>query len=198
MLLSNYAPLRAVDLPLPRDRQFYMHTFELANPSVPKGFEDYLEPVRQLVRASGATLGVAHLTIDEKIVKAGMSQRRPKPHVDGCFIPQAMVWGHEPSPVPGWAHYCNSIAGKTFARMPVIVAASAAGCRAWRGIFDGMPKPDGDLSHISDQLGRGEVLTPNYGYILSPDCVHESMPFDADTPRTFIRIALPNDFAYDF
>lgn len=77
----------------------------------------------------------------------------------------------------------------------MIVAASVPGCRAWRGIFNGRPAKDGDLSHISDQLGDGEVLPANVGYLLSPDCIHESMTFDQRVARTFIRIALPVSFA---
>ena len=136
-----------------------------------------------------ATTGVAHMTVDEKMVQPGMSQRRPKPHVDGCFMPQTMSW----NPVPGWLHNCNNI---PVSRMPIIVAASVPGCRAWRGQFDGQPASDGDLSHIMDQLDDGEVFPANKGFLLSPDCVHESMIFDQLVKRTFLRIALPVDFKF--
>jgi hypothetical protein len=55
-------------------------------------------------------------------------------------------------------------------------------------------KEDGDLSHLV--LGEGEILPANVGYLLSPDCVHESMILGADTKRTFLRIALPVDFEF--
>jgi len=80
--------------------------------------------------------------------------------------------------------------------MAVIVVASAVGCRAWRGVFDGRPAPDGDLSHIADQLGNGEILPANTGYLLSPDCVHESMILENPTQRTLLRIALPVEFQF--
>jgi hypothetical protein len=187
MLNSDYWALCAVSLPY-AGRQKYMHTFDLAAPVMAAGFEDYLEPVVALCRAAGATHGEAHMTVDEKIVAAGMSQRRPRPHVDGCFIPSLHRWGGGGG---GWLHYCNDVGSSAVGRMPVIVAASVSGCRAWRGKFDGRPAADGDLSHIADQLGDGEVLPPNVGYLLSPDCVHESMIFDRPTQRTFLRIALP-------
>jgi hypothetical protein len=187
MLHSDYRPLVKVSLPYAA-RQKYMHSFDLSNPTMAEGFEDYLAPITALCTAAGATDGIAHMTVDEKIVQAGMSQRRPKPHVDGCFIPKAMAWGHGG---PAWAHYCNNIPGAPIARMSVIVVSSVAGCKAWRGVFDGEPKNDGDLSHIADQLGEGEVLPPNVGYLLSPDCIHESMIFENETQRTFLRIALP-------
>lgn len=183
MLNSDYRPLYKVQLPY-AGRQHYMHTFDLANPVMADGYEDYLAPVVALCAAAGISHGIAHMTVDEKIVERGMSQRRPKPHVDGCFIPEQMYWGHD----PGWLHYCNHI---PISRMPVIVAASVAGCRTWRGVFDGQPSSCGDLSHIRDQLGDGEMLPANIGYLLSPDCVHESMVFDRPTKRTFLRIALP-------
>jgi len=188
MLNSDYRKLCPVDLPY-AGRQKYMHSFDLRLPVMAVGFEDYLEPVVALCAAAGATTGLAHMTVDEKIVVAGMSQRRPKPHVDGCFIPARASWGHDGN--SGWAHGCNNIPLEDFKRMPVIVAASAVGCRAWRGIFDAQPASDGDLSHLS--LGDGEVLPANVGYLLSADCVHESMIHVVDTRRTFLRIALPVD-----
>lgn len=189
ILRSKYHPLVSVVLPPYQGRQMRYHTFDLSNPQMPPGYEDFLEPVIALIAAAGAHKGEAHLTVDEKIIKAGNSQRRPKPHVDGCFrvTPQGAHWGGG----GGWLHYCNDVGATQVGRMPVIVAASVPGCRAWQGTFLGRPGADGDLSHIADQLGAGEVLPANVGYLLSPDCVHESMTFDQDTERTFIRIALP-------
>lgn len=196
MLTSDYTKLCQVELPYEASlhapylgRQLYMHAFDLAAPVMAEGYDDYQAVVAKLCHAAGATEGTAYLTVDESIVRAGMSQRRPKPHVDGCFMPTRMDWSHEPG--PGWLHYCNNVGGAAIRRMPVIVAASVSGCRAWRGVFDGHPKSDGDLSHIADQLDDGEVLPANVGYLLSPDCVHESMIFDRSTQRTFLRIALP-------
>lgn len=186
MLHSDYQPLCQVRLPY-LGRQKYMHGFDLSNPVMAEGFEDYLEPVMALCRSAGADTGTAYMTVDEKIVQAGMSQRKPRPHVDGCFMPEKMSWQHGPA----WAHYCNNV---PIPRMPIIVAASVAGCKAWRGQFDAQPESDGNLSHISDMLGVGEVLPPNVGYLLSPDCVHESMIFDHTTERTFLRITLPVGF----
>jgi hypothetical protein len=185
MLNSDYRELCAVTLPY-ADRQKYMHTFDLARPAMPGGFEDYLDPVSALCDAAGAKVGVAHMTVDEKVVFSGMSQRRPKPHVDGCFMQGHARWGH---PDPGWSHTCNNVPLKEFGRMPVIVASSVVGCRAWRGQFDAQPGSDGDLSDLD--LCGGEILRPNIGYLFSPDCVHESMIQPISVRRTFLRIALP-------
>lgn len=192
MLISNYKPLCKVSLPY-QGRQKYMHNFDIASPIMAKGYEDYLEPVMQLCRAAGAVSGLAHMTVDEKIIQAGMSQRRPKPHVDGCFMPKMMSWGHGGS--GGWAHSCNNISLDKFRRMPIIVAASVVGCRAWRGVFEGEPTSVGDCSHI--RLGVGDVFPANVGYLLSPDCIHESMIQEKTVARTFLRIALPVEFSYE-
>jgi hypothetical protein len=189
MLNSHYRSLCPVALPY-QGRRRYMHSFDLARPVMAPGFDDYLDVVMSLCRAAKAFVGTAHMTVDEKLITAGMSQRRPKPHVDGCFVPAVNRWGHGPDG-PAWLHYCNDVGAGPVQRMPVIVAASVPGCRAWSGIFDGQPKSDGDLSHIADQLGEGEVLPANVGYLLSADCVHESMVFERPTQRTFLRIALP-------
>jgi hypothetical protein len=189
MLNSNYRELCPVTLPY-AERQKYMHTFDLAAPVMAVGFEDYMEPVVALCSAAGATNGIAHMTVDEKLVVAGMSQRRPKPHVDGCFMPAAGGWDQ----TPGWAHGCNNIPLNDFKRMAVIVASSVVGCRAWRGLFDGQPASDGDLSHLV--LGDGEVLPANIGYLLSADCVHESMIQPVTVRRTFLRIALPVELSF--
>lgn len=192
MLNSDYRQLCAVDLPY-AGRQMYMHSFDLANPVMAVGYEDYLAPVRALCLAAGATRGIAHMTVDEKMVVAGMSQRRPRPHVDGCFMPALNIWGHDDDN-PRWAHGCNNIPIDRFARMPVIVASSVVGCRAWRGMFDATPASDGDLSSVP--LGDGEVLGADSGYLLSADCIHESMVQERDVRRTFLRIALPVDFQF--
>lgn len=194
-LISNYRPLGSVVLPPYQGRQIRYHAFDLARPALPEGLADYLQSVSVLCAAAGAKEGEAYLTIDEKLIQAGHSQRRPRPHVDGCFrqVGDQMDWGGGGG--GGWLHYCNDVGASSVGRMAVIVAASVHGCRAWKGRFIGRPASDGDLTHIADQLGEGEVLPANVGYLLSPDCVHESMTFDKQTLRTFIRIALPVSFA---
>lgn len=185
MLNSFAIPLNAVTLPQCEGRQFYMHAFDLANPVMPEGFADYLKPVVDLCRAAGAMVGTAYMTVDEKFLRAGETQRKPKPHVDGCFKPASVKgWSHG-----GWNHSCNIV---PFKRMPVIVASSVSACKVWEGQFDAQPKEDGDLSHV--ELGDGAMVPANVGYLLSPDCIHESLPMTHDTARTFLRIALPVEF----
>ena len=183
-LRSSYVDLGSVTLPPYRGRQRYMHSFDTDAYTMEDGFEDYGAPVRHLCEAAGY-VGVVHMTVDEKVVDVGMSQRRPGAHVDGRFLPDAGIWGHDPGPV--WAHYCNHV---PMDRMSIIVASSVPGCRVYPGEFVGHPQSDGDLEHIRDQLGEGELLDAGRGYWLSPDCVHESLRFDVPTKRIFLRLAL--------
>lgn len=173
-LNSSYSQLCDVSLPY-AGRQLYMHTFHSGNPEMPDGFEDYSDIVDSIIKAAGYS-GEAHLTVDEKIVLG--TQRRPHAHVDGWYYKSRMAWG-----TPGWGSHRGP-------RMPVIVASSVKGCTAYPGLFVGEPAEGGDLEHIRDQFTRQDWLEPGRAYLLSPDCVHESMPFSTPTQRTFIRIAL--------
>jgi hypothetical protein len=185
VLESDYRPLCRVRLPF-EGRRKYMMEVNLDEPTVPEEFDDYLDPIISLCAAAGGLEGaIVYVTVDEKVIAPGMSQRRPKPHVDGCYVPKLGKWGGG----SGWTSH-NEI------RMPVIVASSVPGCRAWRGDIMGVPKEDGDLSHIQPYLGEGEILPANVGYLLSPDCVHESMIFEKETKRSFLRIALPVDYEF--
>lgn len=183
MLASNYRDLGSVVMPSWNGRQKYMHTFDTERLAMAAGFEDYGPAVAALCAAAGHR-GVGHMTVDEKIIQPGMSQRRPGAHVDGKFLPAENRWGH---PGPAWLHFCNHV---PVDRMAVIIAASVPGCIAYRGNFSGAPKNDGDLEHIRRQLGTGELLPSDRGFLLSPDCVHESLRFTQPTKRTFLRIAL--------
>ena len=79
-----------------------MHTFNpVRNPVMAEGYEDYLEPVKALCQAAEALtnnpIHEAHMTVDEKVVQPGMSQRRPGAHVDGCFMPALQSMGSPPT-----------------------------------------------------------------------------------------------------
>ena len=149
VLRSTYADIGHIVLPAWKGRQKYMHTFNPVAPVMAEGYEDYLEPVKALCEAAEALtnhpIHEAHMTVDEKIVQPGMSQRRPGAHVDGCFVPALQSWSH---PGPGsWAHYCNNL---PLDRMSIIVASSVPGCIVYDGNFEGQPASDGDPEHIRD------------------------------------------------
>ena len=185
-LISASQPLGLIELPEYQGRQMYMHSFDPNKPLMASGYEDYLEVVNQLCNKANVDAAEAHMTVDEKIIQPGFSQRRPGAHVDGCFMKEPAIWGH-PGPPPGlWQHYCNYLPVE---RMAVIVASSVPGCLVYPGVFNGYPKNDGDCEHIRDQFTETNLLPANQGFLLSPDCVHESKIFNEPTQRTFLRIA---------
>ncbi len=178
-LKSTFWTLCQVQFPAFQGRQNYMHTFNTRDFVMASGYEDYQEIVRDLCQSARYD-GVAHMTVDEKIVGAGMSQRRPGAHVDGRFSSERGAW----------LHLCNNIALSPIPRMAIIVAASEPGCIVYPGIFDGSPRSDGDLEHIRPQFKQAVTLEGNRGYLFSPDCVHESVRFAVPLQRSFLRIAL--------
>lgn len=191
MLRSSFIELGKVSLPF-NLRQLYMEPFDLGTlngkSSFPVGYEDYLETVRNLCDAIGAYEGTAYLTVDEKVLQKGDTHRKPHAHVDGRYITGQSRWGHGGG---GWNHSCNVVP----ARMAVIVASSVALCDAWDGVFLGTPKLDGSCQHIvDDDIIEPERLKANVGYLLAPDCIHESVPAPYEVARSFLRIALPLDF----
>ena len=188
VLESSMKDLGEFILPKWQGRQKYMHTFDTREPVMAEGYEDYGEVVTRLCRQAEFQ-GVAHMTVDEKVIKPGMSQRRPGAHVDGCFMPEYGSWGHGPG--PSWAHYCNHV---PVDRMAVIVASSVPGCIVYEGRFEGEPRNDGDLEHIRNQFGKSTLLPANRGFELSPDCVHESVVFLSPIKRSFLRIALSSPY----
>ena len=185
MLHSSYHDLGQVTFPEYEGRQVYMYSFQADNPVMGAGCQGYEGIASELLSRVGMTEGTVYMTVDEKVVEPGMSQRRPGAHVDGCYLPTVGAWGH-PVPGGGWNHYCNNL---PVPRMQIIVASTVAGCRAYEGTFKGEPANDGDLEHIREQLGEGVLLPINTGFLFSPDCVHESLRFDVPTKRSFLRLA---------
>jgi hypothetical protein len=97
-----------------------------------QGSSDGGEDVR-----AGIVVGTAYLTIDEALIEAGKTQRRPGLHVDGI--------GPDGSS-GGWGG-----GGGGWGTNGMIVAASVAGCNVYTGEFQGWPGANGDCSHLAAQ-----------------------------------------------
>lgn len=123
---------------------------------------------------------VGYLTIDEKHVKASTTHRREGLHVDGVLNGRAGGWGGGGG--GGWGASGTGM----------LTVSNPAGCRAWRGTFDGWPGNDGECDHLRDQLGDGELFKPNTCYWVDGLCVHESVPMEKDVDRTFCRLSMPS------
>lgn len=125
--------------------------------------------------------GVGYLTIDESLVRAGETQRRPGLHVDGV--------GPDGG-IGGWGG-----GGGGWGSSGMTMVSSHVGCVAYDQAFSGYPRPNGDCSHLEDQLDEEyeTVLQANTVYWCSPLAVHRSLPMELDTYRQFCRVSFPSD-----
>ena len=180
ILRSSFSDLGKVALPEWQGRSLRMHTIDPTAPVMQEGFEDYMKPVVALCEAANIQAAEVYMTVDEKLVTAGRSQRRPGAHVEGAWVPATRNWCGQGACPAGWKQYAH--------RMATVVASSAPGCIVYEGEFRGSPKDGGDLEHIRDQFGEGVVLPAFRGFLMSPDCVHESMILPEQTKRSFLRI----------
>lgn len=122
-----------------------------------------------------------YLTIDERLVKAHTTHRRPGIHVDGVYNGAGATWG-------GGAMWSGIGTG-------MLTVASHVGCRAWEGSFEAELGPDGEFENAEPHLvGKKEItLQPSTLYWMGPHTVHESTPMREDTFRQFVRISMPSD-----
>lgn len=162
--------------------------------SLPDNMAQYGDLVQVMGEAKPEHLGkVVYLTVDEKLVQAGMTHRRSRLHVDGWHITEegsklGGPWGGG-NPGGAWGGARPGEEGTG-----LLTVASHIGCRAWNQDFDGEPAPEGDCEHMRPQaLGKNaEVLAANRLYWLGAHCVHESLRQGEDVERQFVRLSLPS------
>jgi hypothetical protein len=169
-------------MPLPpfSGRRWMMMPFRLEDVcgTVPDSMWHYT--VSRLVELGGCESGVGYLTIDEAEVQPGETHRRPGLHVDGVG-PDGRLGG--------WG------GGGGYASSGMVVASSHTGCRAWGGIIDAWPGPNGDCEHMRGLLRDEDAIDLRGGraYRLNPSAVHEAIPLQRVTHRQFVRLSLPSD-----
>lgn len=124
---------------------------------------------------------VGYLTIDEKLVQANETHRRPGLHVDGVYRGQAGAWGGGGGP---WASQSNGM----------LLVASEPGCVAYNQRFEGEAGPEGECEHLRSQCHRATrtMLRAETVYWMNATCVHESLPQRAPVRRQLIRLSLPS------
>ena len=150
--------------------------------------------------------GTAFLTIHGRQLVKGETLRRPQAHIDGnymnyvegeTFISFGRGGGNgwklgEAGPyITEQEHkdsYDNEDGG-------IITASTVSSCIGFQGDFEGSPARGGDCTHID--LGKGEKLDANKIYYGNNRFVHESLPIDRDTHRTFVRVTLPITHKYE-
>lgn len=143
----------------------------------PDSLKGYQGMLGDLVGLSSCQEGTGYLTVDERILEAGETMRRPGRHVDGVYR----------GGVGGWAPEGPWAGGG------MLTASNVVGCMAWRGRFEGAPGDEGGCDHLRDLGTEHELLEAGIAYWLDGLCVHESLPMKQRGPRSFVRLSMPSD-----
>lgn len=145
--------------------------------------------------------GVAYLTIDEAVVNAGETHRRPGIHVDGMGSwGGGGGWGAPPNydppkPIkPAKPSKPKPTPRPKPGKGGMLLASSHVGCRAWAQEFTGWPDNDGGCAHLIAQCDsrREIVMQPNTIYWCGHFGVHEPLPMAEKTSRQVVRVSMPS------
>lgn len=172
--LPTYSGIRVQHMPI------IMNDLE----SIPDFLYHWKDTFKELFNICEVKEGVGYITIDEKLVKKGDSQRRGGLHVDGvcCGEIGNGGWGGGGG---GWA----CVGGGMY------LSSSEVGCRAYRQEFKGCPGYEGECDHLRNQCKKENeiLLEKNKVYWADGLCVHESIPMEKDTIRTMVRLSTPSN-----
>jgi hypothetical protein len=170
VLLPEFGGVRIMMMP------FHVHD---ARGSLPPSLARWVPTIERLCELCPSH-GTGYVTIDEALVRAGETHRRPGLHVDGVGPAGVGSWAAEPGPWGGPGG--------------MLIAASHLGCRAWSQAVDGELRPNGDCAHMADKLDASAVVPMLAGraYWLGPYCVHEALPMPVDTRRQVVRVSMPS------
>lgn len=151
------------------------------------------------------TDGPIYLMIDQGVVKATSSHRRPGLHIDGYWNPAISAHGgggrHSGTPSDegrgghGGGRHCSgadSWANADYRDLEgLILASDVSASRAMVGWFDGLPGEGGDCSHIDVSDMQDIRLAAGTCYAGNVTMLHESLPVAADCLRTLVRLNVP-------
>lgn len=184
--VSRVTEMGRVEFPAFLAERVYMREFRLET-GLPSDLARWQETVNQML-VGVDTDGPIYLMVDQGVVKANTSHRRPGAHVDGYWIADKGRHGggwQNPSPGPSWSHYDFSTPEA------LILASCVSASRALVGEFCEMPGEGGDCSMLDlSQLSEVQLLA-GVAYAGNVTMIHESMPVPQDTARTLVRLSVP-------
>lgn len=144
------------------------------------------------------TDGPIYIMIDQGLVKAGTTQRRPGLHIDGYWHPAISAHGgdsgHRGAPVSAAGVGEDYDPWKTCElSVPegLILASNISACRAVIGEYHEIPREGGDCSHVNVSGMDEVIMLPNTVYAGNVGMLHESMPVSKDVQRTLVRLSVP-------
>ena len=83
--------------------------------------------------------------------------------------------------------------GAKYGANGMLLAADVTGCCGWYQDFEGYPGPNGDCSHLADQLGREVLFAADKVFWCGPLAVHKAIPMRHDRKRSLVRLSMPSD-----
>lgn len=191
-----------VSFPAFMGERVYMHEFTKRD-GLPESLSRWQPTVDAMLNGVD-TDGPIYLMVDQKVVKAGVTHRRPGMHIDGYWIPAQQCHG-----VGGGRHSTEELEEElrrrregshytprhcTSGNWPnesIILASNVAACKGLVGEYSGVIGEGGDCSHL-DLSGLTELLMqPNKVYVGNVTFLHESLPVLADCERTVVRLNVP-------
>ena len=154
-----------------------------------------------------------YIMIDQSLVRAGSTQRRPGLHIDGYWDPGVTAYGshiamaHRSRPSHRGTpyrepihrsrqphHACGDASWQSAdfsAPEGIILASNVSAARGFVGSYEGAIGDMGDCAHID--ISNLDVLPMQSGcvYAGNVNCLHESLPVAATCERTLVRLNVP-------
>ncbi len=199
MILSTVRIGANVSFPEFTGERVYMLPF-MQNVGLPTALKRWQPTVDAMLKGIESP-GPIYLMIDQGIVRAGNTHRRPGLHVDGNWVAgdmqrhthQHRPSHHHPEPKPPEGGHRHRPRHTHSGYMPeaVILASDVGACRAVVGSFNGHPSNDGCCDHIDVTRGKEIIFDPYRAYVGNVTMLHESLPVTEDCFRTLVRLNVP-------
>jgi hypothetical protein len=204
MLVSEVTARGTVPFPEHTGERIYMVPFT-KKAGVPAFMSRWQRTVDAMLDGVDAP-GEIFIMVDQKIVRANSTHRRPGMHIDGWWIPSgkphpgldlkvlsdAGIHGtgrHVTQSLAGHGHRIDK--GEGWPDEALFLASDVVGCRALVGLFEGEPGKGGDCTHLDLSGGKEVVFEANRAYSGNVTMLHESMVLPADSLRTVVRLNVP-------
>ena len=192
-MLSTVSEVGSVTFPVWTGKRIYMRKFNAGE--VPSDLEEFGKTIEDMT--AGLSYKHGYLTIDEGIINAGSTQRRPGLHIDGNWVEgvNGISCHSPPDPNRPPGHImCHGTPGHIMDEneQHLVLASSAVGCDVFigeyemRGEFNG-----GDCSYL-DESELDSIRTKTGVAYVGGSCsmLHAAAPVSQTSQRTFVRLNL--------
>ena len=187
---SRVVEIGKVEFPAFLGERVYMREFRLET-GLPTDLKRWQNTVDQMLVGVDTDEPI-YLMIDQGVVKANTSHRRPGAHIDGYWIAAKQRHGGGGGHAGRWDNPSPQWNSCSFDKAEALILASdVSASRALIGQFEGVPGEGGDCSML-DLSQLAEVhLQAGIAYAGNVTMVHESLPVARDTVRTLVRLSVP-------